>query len=36
LNGRLCHVQEADELLMPMTLHAPPDHRAIQHVRALT
>ena len=28
LNG----VEEADELLMPMALHAAADHRAVQHV----
>ena len=26
-------VEEADELLMPVTLHAASDHRAVQHIK---
>jgi hypothetical protein len=33
-NSGLGDLQEADELLVPMALHAAPDHRAVQHVQS--
>ena len=33
-DGRLDRVEEADELLMPVALHAAADHLARQHVQA--
>ncbi len=33
-NGALDIVEEADELFVPVPLHAAPDHRAVEEVRA--
>ncbi|GJD86453.1 hypothetical protein HPGCJGGD_4360 [Methylobacterium haplocladii] len=32
-HGRLDRIEEADELLMPVALHAAADHLALQHVQ---
>jgi hypothetical protein len=32
-HGRLDRIEEADELLMPVTLHAAADDRAVEHIK---